>query len=362
MRKGSRSFNGTLVVGVMLSAVLGTTGCKNILAKLKKKGDAGVTATGASGVTGQDDADELLQEKLGEYIKCLNTLSSPIHQSRHRYYTYVPKSGPTGREGYADLYRLPTGATAKCSAGVSTSKTMPPSDPKLESSGEEFAASAAAIDQLIIEADRYYENKDFKDDKWAKGKELHPRLVAAWDRFSKADKDLHDTLDGITKPLSQRVLARIEREEGKKFRYFRKSVLITAREMVEASDPVGEDDDIDFNLYGAAYTNFEKAIDDLEAFGSLHKSELSNQKLAPSWPMADSNYESFVKESNDFKKSSKEFWRCLRDAPDKAKTPSGKIDPDKLGYCSGMPAWKRADQVVKDYNEFIRTSNTHPFP
>lgn len=361
MRKGSRSFRGALVAAVMLTTVFGTTGCKKLLAGLKKNKDAGTTAS-AGGVTAQDDADELLQEKLDEYIKCLNSLGSSIHQSRARYYTYIPRTGPTGREGYADLYRLPAGATANCTAGVARAKPMPPSDPKLESAGEEYAAAATEIDKLIIEADRYYENKDFRDDKWAKGKLMHPRLVAAWARFSKADKELHDTLDGITKPLAQRTLARIEREEGKKFRWHRKNVLITSREMVEASDPVGEDDDIDFNLYGAAYTSFEKALDELEAFGGAHKSELSNQKLAPSWPMAGSNYDQFVKESNDFKKSAKEYWRCLRDAPAKAKTPSGKIDPDKLGNCNGTPAWKTGDEVVKQYNEFIRTSNSHPFP
>ena len=360
MRKESRSFKlsytGVLVVAVMVGAVVGTSGCK----KLFKKKDAGAGAS-SSGGTAQDDADEQLQEKLDEYIKCLNNLSSSIHQSRHRYFTYIPRTGPTGREGYADLYRIPLGATATCSAGISRAKSMPPSDPKLEQVGLEFANSAAEIDKLITEADRYYENKDFRDDKWAKGKVLHPRLIAAWSRFSKEDKDLHDTLDGITKPLAQRVLSRIEREEGKKFRYGRKKTLIAARELVEASDPIGDDDDIDFALYGAAYTAFEKALDDLEAYGAMHKAELSSEH-GPSWPVAESNYTSFVKESNDFKKAAKEFWRCLRDAPAATKTPSGKIDMDKLKNCGGTPSWKTADEVIKQYNEFIRTSNNHPFP
>lgn len=353
-----RRFQGVLVAAVMVSAVVGTAGCKKLLAKK----DAGAGASSSGGGTAQDDADEQLQEKLDEYIKCLNALSSSIHQSRSRYLTYIPRTGPTGREGFADLYRLPLGATANCSAGIARSKAMPPSDPKLEAAGGEFAESAAEIDRLITEADRYYDNKDFRDDKWTKGKLLHPRLMASWARFSKADKGLHDTLDGITKPLAQRVLGRIEREDGKKFRYHRKNVLITSRELVEASDPIGEDDDIDFGLYSAAYTTFEKALDDLQAYGALHKSELSNQKTSPSWPMADSNYDAFVKESGHFKKASKEFWRCLRDAPAKAKAPSGKIDMDKMGNCADGPAWKQGDEVIKQYNEFIRTSNNQPFP
>src|SRR5262249_12009579 len=149
-----------------------------------------------------------------------------------------------------------------CSVGTAKSKTMPPSDVKLEGAGQEFADSAADVDKLINDASAYFDMKAFRDDKWAKGKLLHPQLMQGFDRFSKADRSLHDTLDGITKPLAQRVLARIEREEGKKFRYGRKKVLITARELVEAADPTGEDPDVDFTLYQSTYSDFEKALDE----------------------------------------------------------------------------------------------------
>ncbi len=357
---GTRVLGRVAAAGVLVAVALSMTGCKKLLALKKKSADAGVAAA-TSAATTQDVADEELQEKLDEYIKCVNTLGSPIHQSRQRYLSYVPRSGPTGRETNADLYRLPVGATAKCTAGISRAKPMPPTDPKLEGAGDEYAQSAAEIDKLMAEMDTYYELRLFRNDKWAKGKAMHPQLMAAWERFSKADKDLHDTLDGITKPLSQRVLARIEREDGKKFRYGRKKVLITARELIEASDPVGEDDDVDPNLYTASYTELEKALDELIAYGTLHKPELSSTDN-PAFPLAASNYDQFVKEAGDFKKAAKDYWRCLQDAPAKAKTPSGKIDLDKLGNCSGAPAWKMADKVVSEYNVFIRTSNAHQFP
>ena len=80
--------------------------------------------------------------------------------------------------------------------------------------------------------------------------------------------------------------------------------------------------------------------------------------------MAESNYDSFVKEAGDFKKAAKEFWRCLRDAPDKAKTPSGKVDLEKMRNCpdNAGPVYKVAEETIKQYNEFIRTSNNHQFP
>jgi hypothetical protein len=349
-----------LVAAAMLACVaLATSGCKGLLKK-RSGTDAGATSTVSAG-SAQDIADEQLQEKLDEYIKCLNSLSSPIHQARHRYLNYIPKTGPKGREQNADIYRLPPNAATSCATGVVKAKAMPPSNPKLENAGNEFSAAASEVDHLITEMDNYYEMKSFRDDKWAKGKAMHPRLMSAWSRFGKADKELHDTLDGITKPLAQRVLSRIEREEGKKFRYGRKKTLIAARELVEASDPIGDDDDIDFNLYAAAYGDFEKGLDELIAYGATHKPEL-NQTHGPNWPSAESNYDSFVKEATDFKKAAKEFWRCLRDAPTKAKTPSGKIDMQKMGNCADGPAWRQEEETIKQYNEFIRTSNNHQFP
>jgi hypothetical protein len=313
-------------------------------------------------MTPQDLADEQMQEKLDEYIKCLNSLSQPIHQSRRKYLSSIPRTGPHGNEQSVNFTKLSPGLAATCAAGVAKSKTMAPSDAKLEGAGNEFSAAATAADGILNDMGTYFDMKIFKDDKWAKGKLMHPQLMATWDRFSKADKGLHDTLDGITKPLAQRVLGRIEREEGKKYRYGRKNVLITSRELIEASDPVGEDPDIDFTLYQASYTAFEKALDDLTAYGSMHKADLGNQKLAPNWPMADSNYEQFVRAATDYKKQAKEFWRCLRDAPAKSKTPSGKIDREKMGNCGDVPGWKASEQVVRSYNEFIRTSNAHQFP
>lgn len=360
----SHALRGVLVVSVLVGGAFGTSGCK----KLVKKGadlDAGAapSAKQASAATTSEDAkDEQLQEKLAAYIGCLNTLSSPIHQARRRYAGYVPKAGPTGRETFAAVDALPNGAASTCTTGTAKAKAMPPSDPKLESTGEEFAASSSELDSLLTDAHRYFDNKDFRDDKWAKGKALHPKLMAAWSRFSKADKALHDTLDGITKPLAQRSLARIEREEGQKFRYHRKHALIAGRELVEAADPVGEDDSIDFALYQSAFAEFEKALDDLSTYGASHKAELENQKLAPSWPLAVSHFASFTTAGTAYRKSAKDFLRCLRDAPASAKNKAGKIDVQKVRSCPDGKPEKVAEEVVDKFNAFIRTSNNNQFP
>jgi hypothetical protein len=351
---------GTLAIAfaLTLGAATGTLGCKKLLKGKKGGADAGkVTTTSAN--TPQDDIDEQMLDKLDAYIVCLNTLSTPVHQTRSRYFSWVdPKKGVTGKETVVlGLFDLPNEAAQKCTAGLAKARSMPPKDTKLEAAGDEFAKTVTELDTLIDEVFTYYENKNFKDDKFAKGKAMHPRLMTAFANFSKADNNMHATLDGITKPLSQRTLGRIEREEGKKFRWNRKNVLIEARELVEAGDPIGDDDNIDFALYNAAFGEFDKAVSDLQAFGLVHKKELEAQ-TNPSWPLASSNFDTFSRAAEDYRKKAREYLRCLRDAPAKAKTSTGKIDPDKLPPCpDGRPR-----DVVQKYNEFIRSSNDHQFP
>ena len=351
---------GTMAIACALTvgAATGTLGCKKLLRGSKGK-DAGSATSTLSTNSPQDDVDEQMLDKLDAYIICLNTLSSPVHATRARYFSWVdPKKGVTGNERVVlGLFDLPNESAQKCTAGLAKARTMPPKDAKLEAAGDEFARTVSELDALIDEVFTYYENKNFKDDKFAKGKAMHPRLVVAFNNFSRADNNMHSTLDGITKPLAQRTLGRIEREEGKKFRWNRKNVLIEARELVEAGDPVGDDDNIDFGLYNASFAEFDQAMNGLQAFGLLHRQELE-ARTNPAFPLAARNFDSFSRAGEDYRKKAKEYLRCLREAPARAKTPTGKIDPDKLPPCpDGRPR-----DVVQKYNEFIRHSNDHQFP
>lgn len=358
----SRAFGRVVLLAMMIAMASSTLGCKKLLSKKK---DAGATSSSGGTSSGsvntpQDDADEQLLVKLDAYIDCLNTLSGPVHQTRSRYLSWCdPKTGPTGKERVVlGLFDLPNQSAQECVAGLDKSRKLPPSDPKLETAGDEFAKTVMKLDALIDDVFTYYENKNFRDDKFAKGKALHPQLMDAFAAFSKADTNLHRTVDGITKPLSQRTLGRIEREDGRKFRWHRKNTLIEARELVEAGDPVGDDDDIDFALFGQAFNELDAAISGLEAYGIAHKKDLDLQSN-PAWPLAASHFDAFVRAVNEFRKKAREWNRCLRDAPPSAKNKTtGKIDPLKMPPC---PDGRQRDMVAK-YNEFIRTSNSNQFP
>ena len=213
MRLGTFALLGTLALG----ATTGSLGCRKLLKG--EKTDASATAAAPSPRTPQDDADEAMQDKISGYILCLNTLSAPVHATRSRYFSWVnPKTGPTGQEPVVlGLFDLPIDKVTTCSQAVAKSNALAPKEPKIEAAGTEFARTVSELDAIIDEVFTYYETKGYQIDKFAKGKATHKRLIDAFDAFSRADEKLHATLDGIAKPIAQRTLARIEREEGKGF-------------------------------------------------------------------------------------------------------------------------------------------------
>ena len=346
-----------LVVGALAS----TTGCKKLLKKGLQNAMAdagtGATGTGSSGGTAAnsaEDPDDVLEDKIQAYIVCQNSISSDIYDSRARYFQWVDPVKPlTGTERYQyGLYKVDPKEATDCSTNVVKANKMLPSNPKLEGLGTEFAAASSEVATLTDQAYKYYEQKDWRDDKWAKGKELDPKLKAAWKRFQKVDHELHDELGGITKPLARRRLAQIEKEDGRKFLYNRRNVLMTARELVEAG-AVDEDVTVDFALYESAFKDFDSAMNDLTTYGNAHKADLSKSRTVT----ASTAYDQFTRQAEDFRKKAKEQLRCLRDAPAKAKTGT-KVAVRKMPFCRDG---SRAD-VVKECNEFINTSNTWKFP
>lgn len=342
-----------LIAGVLTS----TTGCK----KLLKKGlqgmaadGGGATPTGTGATATAEDPDDLLEDKIQAYIVCQNALSSKIYDSRNRYFDWVSPDKPlTGKERYQyGVYKVDPKDATECATNVAKAKTMPPKNPKLEALGDEFAAAASEVTTLNEQAYKYYEDKNWKDDNWAKGKDLDPKLKAAWKRFQKVDHDLHEELGGITKPLARRRLAQIEKEDGKKFLWNRRNVLMTARELVEAGS-ADDDGNVDFSLYESAFKDYDSALTDLETYGTAHKADLAKSRTVT----ASTAYDQFTREADDFRKKSKELLRCLRDAPAKVKS-GAKVNVRKMPQCRDV---NRGD-VVRTYNSFINTSNSWKFP
>ena len=160
--------------------------------------------------------------------------SAPTIRAR-RYFCWVGKNGPTGKEriiyGTYTIYD-----TSDCRKNVEKANALEPRDAALEAAASAYADAVSKLEPLLKEADDYYKQEDYKDDKMAKGRALHPRLVAAWDAFASADKALRGGVEAINDKRAAERLAAIEASEGRKARYHVEALMIHAKRVLRAQD------------------------------------------------------------------------------------------------------------------------------
>ena len=111
---------------------------------------------------------------------------------------------------------------------------MEPRDAPLEAAATAYVDAVSKLEPLLKEADDYYTAENYKDDKMAKGKELHPRLVAAWDAFAGADHNLREAVEVINDRRALEKLAAIEQSEGRKVHYYVEVLMIHAKHVLLA--------------------------------------------------------------------------------------------------------------------------------
>lgn len=278
-----------------------------------------------------------LGKKLQPYIACINRLSERSLSSRERYLSWVnEKTGPTGKERI--IYGLYTIYDPKdCEAGVAKMATEQPAVPELEKAGTEYAAAASALNVVLNEANDYYDQGNYKDDKMAKGRVMHPKLMAAYNRFVAADKALRGQVDELNDKVQLERLAAIEKAEGKSLHYLATDLMIKAKTLARAENV--EPKEFNLEKVNGAINAFEQVIKDIETFNAGTSGKKINSSIV-------SNAKSFLT-------SAKELMRRVRN-----KTPYSQGDrmmlsnPGAGWMVSGSPP-----RVMRDYNQLVDTYN-----
>jgi hypothetical protein len=176
-----------------------------------------------------------LAQKLNAYVGCVNRLSGRSFEARDRYFSWVGKNGPTGKERIVyGTYTIQD--PSDCKTNVAAANAMEPHDADLEAAANAYVAAVTALEPLLKEADDYYTQENYKDDNMAKGKALHPRLVAAWDAFAGADRALRADVDAINDKRAVERLAAIEASEGRKAHYYVEALMVQAKRVLRAEE------------------------------------------------------------------------------------------------------------------------------
>ncbi len=188
--------------------------------------------------------------KNNAYVKILNE-SLRAKDSWSRYLSWVDlQRGPTGKERIIyGLYSVSASSAKDSIAEARKAADAPPAAPALDAAAKELADKFEAVFPIMNEANDYYDRKDYMSDGASGARRLHGllvpaarALVAARDKLEKEQESLKDKLDTLE-------LARIEKSDGKQYRWYMKNTMILAKKAVDLmpQDPRRAGDMKDFD-------------------------------------------------------------------------------------------------------------------
>ncbi|MCA9651419.1 MAG: DUF3829 domain-containing protein [Myxococcales bacterium] len=303
-------------------------GCDNLLQALEDKAqevtEDMATPPPGSGPEGTElTEDEKLGAKLDLYIQCTNRATQRMMDSWSRYTERTKEDGTPQKKGMTPfLYKIDSELTP-CEEAVAKGPTMEPSLPEIEKAMADYLAHGKEFAKYTVELDRYYEQEDFKDDDWAKAKEIAPKFKAAFDGWSKADQTLGDLVSVKKDGVERNMLALVEQRYGKKIEWHSRNAVIAAKGFVRC---VTATEEVSAAGCEEAYTALEKAEEGFRTFYEANQAE--SDKVF--W------MSSFRGSVEDYYSESKKLMRELRE---------GKADPEKI------------NKVVDEYNDLIGDSN-----
>lgn len=198
-------------------------------------------STPAAAATAAEKIPELKEGELEKWVEKLNTYTSLFNRSSRgvdswkRYTSWVDlKTGPTGKERVIyGLYSLYDDTAASYAPKAIAAASAEPEMKALDATVIAFAASVQTLHPLVTEASNYYSRKDYTDDDFAKGKELHPKLVAAFKDYIARREIFDDQLTSLKKQVDVQFLAQIEKTEGRKYRWHAKRTVLEAQKTLE---------------------------------------------------------------------------------------------------------------------------------
>ena len=283
-------------------------------------------------VSGDDkevEADAALGDKLHFYIGCVNRADSFVDGTYDHYTRWLtPKHKLDGKH---DPIVRTNGSGADltgCFKAIDEAAATEPKLPELEKVAFAYRDAHEKLEVLLVEADRYYSQGDFKDDKYAHGRELNDQIIAGFDAVFVARKGLRGAISQHNDELAARSLARLETREGKTVRYYTRRLLAEAQARLDlAFDPA---------------TDPAVLRDAIEVWKGLHAEFLDRHAKHPEEVARASNLAGFVLRSNNLLGAFKEVQRIAA-----AKAEHRKFEDEDV----------RKKDLLEDYNSLVDESN-----
>lgn len=201
-------------------------------------------------------------EKYNSYIDFGNGFHSRVNESYDRYHSWVdPEIGPNANSNVFGMYTMSEHYLNSLEESVNAEPEMKNVDPLMK----EVLAKATALHKITNEADSYYNREDYKDDNFARAKELHPKLLAAFDEYYIAYEEMDVEFRKVQNELFE-YDAKKYKEAGQMLRY---NLMFNLHEAEKVLDIIGMRDgeqlkEIDLNAFDTQVAKFRETFDELE--------------------------------------------------------------------------------------------------
>jgi len=327
-----------MVISVALALGALSLGSCKMLSQLKKSGEAATKAAegkpgAAAPASSADEKDAQLSEKLEGYIYCMNYETRSVYRMKDGYLRDVDATkGPTGKERNVYVTAL---TPEPCLKRIDESKAKPPAMADLETAAQKYETTLGALAKLTRTAHDYYDQKNFKDDKFAQGIAMHRPLMSALDDFEKADKAFEDMVTTLNDGLQQRRLARLKDDPKAQLEYQIAKSVDEAKKLVHFAE-IESLAKLDAAAFQTALGQYEQTYQTLNAYIDAHPAEADKVLMLSIFRSA----------SSDYLKAAKELIRRKRDNKDFSR------EFGSPEHIDGHPA-----QVLSKYNDLVNRSN-----
>ncbi|MDT3529836.1 YiiG family protein [Stenotrophomonas pavanii] len=299
-------------------------------------GDAGPSSTPDASAA-SSDAQQQLTAKLNAYIGCFNTLDSKTHGSIESYTRWIKdvEAGPTGRETQVyGPFEISDYDMKQCDGPVTEAMAAKPALAELDAAAGHYQQALKALVPISKEAHDYYDRQDYEDDRFAKGKQLHAPLMAAFKEFVAASATFNAELERQNDAAQREQLKALEQAEGRTREYYRLAMMLEAKAIM---DLMSEDD-----------FDQAKARERLDAFNRI--SDEAHAKVADQEP-GKLDWNSFEREAENFRREGKERLKRVSE-----NTPYTDFERRMLDSPSMAPSGS-ASKLMQEYNSLVFQSN-----
>jgi len=324
-----------LVIALVAASGLGCANLTDRISNRMGEGPPPVPTPVAGGTPiagGRTESENSLVKKTNYYITdCFNRYSNRLIESHNRYARWVKDldAGPTGKETLVyGLYDV-TGDGSDCEAAVASAKALEPAMPEIEAAADNYVSTLKAVISEVRGVHNYYEQEDYKDDGFAKGKAAHPALMAAFKAFKDANTEFVGRVDQLEDEVATKELERLT-GEGKRFEALVMESGIKAKKIKNAIQDK-EFEQISADELSTLIDDWSTTVEQIRTDGSK--------------PMASL----YISACDDFTKSAKELMRRVRDGRKFTDTERRQIGMGAGWMVDGSPA-----KLMKSYNDLLQ--------